>query len=163
MAPTPQPKTASPHTHPPVAPAAASLSEDPAWLAYMRALGYEQSDAERIAAQRSNEVRRRYALLLPELQMAGENQRTAISGGMESRGIYRSGEHEMALARQRAAEQQQLGSMGSEQTAALGGIEGDLAALKARILRAQSEKAYGTASGIGDYNAAQSAGYSGGG
>ncbi len=58
---------------------------------------------------------------------------------MEARGIFRSGEHEQALANQRAAEAQQIGGLQGSVTDQTGLLQNDLARRIADIERRRSD------------------------
>lgn len=64
---------------------------------------------------------------LSTLNTAGENSRTGISGGLENRGLYGSGEMETDLAKQRATQAQQQGTVQSGAANSISGIEANIA------------------------------------
>jgi len=81
-----------------------SLAEDPAYLAFLRALGVEDAEDAADTQARTDALGRQLSMRLPEVAEAGEDSRSAISGSFESRGLFASGGREVALARQRADE-----------------------------------------------------------
>lgn len=81
-----------------------SLGASPAYLAFMRELGIEDALDRSDAQTGIDRLLRRRDMALPEIAEQGEYAREGISGSHEDRGLYRSGSHEVALARQRAAE-----------------------------------------------------------
>lgn len=93
------------------APSNAPLATDPTYLAFMRALGAEQADVQSAGDLGVSNLQRELARRIPEIIMQGEEARRNISGGMESRGLFRSGEHELGLGRQRVAESTAIGNL----------------------------------------------------
>lgn len=104
------------------------LGADPAYLAFLRAVGAEdlgdaagtQSDVD--AVGRSLEQR------LPRIAERGVDARRQISGSFESRGLLRSGSHEQGLARARRAE-------AYDTSDAVGGAGSQIAELTAALVR----------------------------
>lgn len=85
--------------------------EDPAYQAYMGALGFDEGIARADAAQRQTQVNATADLQVPEVQRQGELQRTGINDSYEDRGLYRGSERLGALADQRAGQQFDLASI----------------------------------------------------
>lgn len=86
-------------------------STDPAYLAYQRQLEYQRQVAG-LAAQRSLQNLAGQMVIGPQqLAAQGEIARRGISGGLEARGLFRSGERLRDLADQRANEAQRLAAI----------------------------------------------------
>lgn len=91
-----------------------SLAQSPSYQAYLRQLGLSESNA-------MNDTNFRVGMLnnqlgpgspaLASIQQQGELARKGIAGNMESRGIYRSGEHDQAETQQRVGEGTQLSAL----------------------------------------------------
>lgn len=109
-------------------------------LAYMRALGFEEAEAERATAGAKEQAQQQYAMDKPRIQSEGIERREGIAGGYESRGLLRSGDYAKANARALGDEQYQLtqGALGVTQTVA--GLESSLAAQIAAMRRQQAER-----------------------
>lgn len=98
------------------------LETDPTYLAFLRALDAGTQTAQAVAQHRAEQADSEYQARLASLRANGEITRENISGNMESRGIYRSGDHEVALARQMAGE----GRQAAAYTANLGNTKANL-------------------------------------
>lgn len=120
----------------PVPPAA--LGADPAYLAFLRASGAQDANDTDIAQSRMATIARMLNLDAPELLETGEQQREQIAGGFEGRGMFRSGAHEIAQARQRRGEDRAFDRM---QLGATSSVDDLLAAL----VRQRAARARGTA------------------
>ena len=118
----------------------ATPTQDPTILAYMRALGFEEAEAERATAGAKEQVQQQYAMDKPRIQSQGIERREGIAGGFESRGLLKSGAYATADARALGDEQHQLaqGALGMTQTVA--GLESSLAAQIAAMRRQQAER-----------------------
>lgn len=103
------------------------LAESPEWLAYLSALGLEQSQFEAdIARQRGiagAETIRQIGELGPQYQI----QRRNISGRMEDRGMVRSGEFLRRLSENRATQGRQEAGIQAGLTQQLSSLESQLA------------------------------------
>lgn len=118
----------------------ASLSEDPTYLAWLRALGFEDQSSEADAALQTQQAQQRADFTAPEIQYQGQLAQRNISGNMEDRGIFRSGEHERALAEQQHSTQYQLGALQLGTAQDIGGIQSRLAQDIAGRRRQMTEK-----------------------
>lgn len=83
---------------------APSLGADPGWIALQAELDQENAMNQAEGVRRQGQIVSQRDRLLSDLVPQGEAQRTTISGGMESRGLYGGGQMEESLARQRANE-----------------------------------------------------------
>lgn len=109
-----------------------ALGQDPAYLAFLRALGIEKADLNQSAEDRIAVINREIARRLPDILQAGIYSREGIDNNFESRGVYRSGAHEVALGRERADE--------ARQTSALQGAAADQVFLiRQELARRQAE------------------------
>jgi hypothetical protein len=109
-------------------------------LAYMRALGFEEADAERQTASKIEQGQQRYAMEKPRVQSQGIENRENIQGSFENRGLLRSGAYATANARALGDEQYQLGSMQTGLADDTSSLEGQLAAAIAAARRQASER-----------------------
>jgi hypothetical protein len=116
----PQPGSACTGRCPPAAPPA--YMSDPSYLAFKRALGLEQSTAERGTNDQIDALNRTRGQQLDQLGHYGERSRRDIQGAMESRGSLRSSETVDRLGEQRYGEgvaASQLNDATAERVAAL--------------------------------------------
>lgn len=126
---------------PPVAPSAPAptLADSPTYQAFLRSLGLEESQSRTSTQDRVDALNRELNRSIPEIQQAGDYTRQGISGNLESRGLFRSGELEQALARQRGAEGQQISTMQGSTADQVGILQNDLARRIADIERRRSD------------------------
>lgn len=113
---------------------------DSAYLTALRSLGYDQATAMRIAARRAGQVQRDLGLAVDDTKAYGKIARRNISGGMESRGIYQSGQHLKSLAEQRAQEGRRIGSLRSQGAGQLGEVRSTLEQQMADIAKQRAEQ-----------------------
>lgn len=132
----------------PAANPARSLAEDPAYLAFLRAIGAEDTEDVEQTNLSADRLRRQAALRLPEIAEAGQISREGVSAGFEDRGLYRSGQHEVALARQRAAEARQVGAVQSGVTEGTSDLEARLARQRAARTRRKAEAGLSTSGSL---------------
>lgn len=119
----------------------AGTQPDNAWLSFLRGLGFTHEQAWRTAAAQIDRTKRQVGMQVADINEAGDEQRRNISNNAEARGIFRSGERLQDLARQRAAQQQDIAhatitgadTIGAVRTQ-LGGQEADLARQRADAL-----------------------------
>jgi len=123
------------------APPAPSLGANPAYLAFLRATGAEQADAEASTQARVDQLNRDLARQLPLISEQGTRTRLGIDGGFESRGLFRSGEHETKIGLQRTDEARETSMLQGVTGDQIGQLQGELARRKADIARRQSEAA----------------------
>lgn len=83
-------------------------AEDPAYQAYLRALGFDRDIAREDAALQTTQAQAQAQLAKPEVMAQGEWSREGISDSFEDRGFYMSSERLRSLANQRRAEAYQL-------------------------------------------------------
>jgi hypothetical protein len=125
-----------------------ALGQSPAYLAYLRTLGVEDATDQANTQTSVDAAQRRQAMLAPRIAQSGEYAREGISGGYESRGLFRSGQHEVGLARQRQAEGQQLGDLTSATTDQVTALKAALAAQMAARRRAMAEQGLNAANAL---------------
>lgn len=109
-------------------------------LAYMRALGFEEADAQREVAGKIEQTQQKFAMEKPRVLDQGKQQREGIAGGFESRGLLKSGAYATANARALGDEQHQLGTMTAGLAEDVGGLESQLAQQIASMRRQQAER-----------------------
>jgi len=118
---------------------APSLGENPAYLAFLRATGAEEADAAASTQQRIDQLNRDLARQLPLVTEQGGRTRQQISGGYESRGLFRSGEHETRLGLQRADEARETSMLQGVTGDQVGQLQAELARRRADIARRRTE------------------------
>lgn len=109
-------------------------------LAYMRALGFEEAEAERQTAGKIEQGQQRYAMEKPRVQSQGIENREGVQGSFEGRGLLRSGAYATANARALGDEQYQLASMQTGLAEDSASLESQLAAAIAAARRQASER-----------------------
>ena len=121
------------------APSLGNVDASPEWQALMaemeRQSGLYAADAQRQKAIATAERDR----LLGDLTIRGELERENVQGAMESRGLYRSGETERNLARQRQNELSRSTAINSGAAARVSDIESQLAMQQAELDRRRAE------------------------
>lgn len=125
-----------------------TLAADPAYLAYLRSLGISDALDEAQGVDQQNRIRQGLSNSLYDIGQAGTLQREGISGTAESRGIYRSGEHELALARQRADQARNESKAREGATRSVADLLTQIARNKAARARGGAEQAIGTATAL---------------
>jgi hypothetical protein len=109
------------------------LAQSPEWLAYLSALGLEESaykaDIDRQKGVYSAEAGRQSAEIPPMYKA----MRRGVSGNMESRGMSRSGEFLRRLAETRQAEGRAQGGVASVLASQLSSLESNLASRMAEL------------------------------
>lgn len=109
------------------APVTRPLATAPEWLAYLSALGLEESqakaDVDRMRGIYQSEAQRLKQDLVPQYGQ----QRRGISGSLEARGMARSGELLRRLAESRAAEGRQAAGIEANLAGQVGQLESQLA------------------------------------
>lgn len=109
------------------APVTRNLATAPEWLAYLSALGLEESmaraDVDRMRGLYQSEAARLKQDLVPQYQQ----QRRGIAGSMETRGMARSGEYLRRLAENRAMQGRQQAGIEANLAGQVSGLESQLA------------------------------------
>lgn len=116
-------------------------SADPAYLAYLRSLEYQQQTAELAAQQRLQSLQQNMALSGQAIGAQGVISRRGISGAAESRGTFESGQRLQDLADERVAEAQRLAGVRLSSADQYGGIVGSLQQTLASIANQRAEQA----------------------
>lgn len=115
------------------------MATDAMMMAYLRQLGFDEAEARAYAARQRDRVNRQVAMQVPQVQEQGMEERRNIGLQREQSGLYRSGETERRLARQRADEMGQIGAIEGGAADQIGGVESDLAREVARVRRDTAE------------------------
>lgn len=109
------------------APVTRRLDTAPEWLAYLSALGLEESmaraDVDRMRGLYQSEAARLKQDLVPQYQQ----QRRGIAGALETRGMARSGEYLRRLAENRAQQGRQQAGIEANLAGQVSGLESQLA------------------------------------
>lgn len=127
---------------------AGQLGQDPAYLAWLRALGFEENAARSDATAARETVAARTEFERPQLEDQGMRERRTIAAGMEDRGLFRSGEMLSRTAEQRADQQYRVGGLELRAGEQIAGIESGLAREVAGIERRRTEQALTTGGNI---------------
>lgn len=137
------PAAPAPPSAPEAAPITRPLATSPEWLAYLSALGLEESqaraDVDRMRGMYQSEAQRLKQDLTPQYGQ----QRRGITGSLEARGMARSGELLRRLAESRAAEGRQAAGIEANLAGQVGQLESQLAQRMGSLAsqRAQQELA----------------------
>lgn len=124
------------------------LAEDPAYLAYQRALGVEDATDETATNSQADTLRRAVGDQLAQLTTNGDRARQSIDGNFEARGVYRSGAHEQRLGEQRQDEGTQASAIQSQLASQVGDLTQQLAQRKAARQRTLADQGLNTASNL---------------
>ena len=115
-------------------------SADPAFLAYLRAQGVEESSARGAVAQRISALQRALNLRLPAYDAANQQSQENISNDFENRGLFRSGARLVSQQRSEdTSNRQRLGDVASTYDQ-MAGAQGDLAQQVATLRRQRAEQ-----------------------
>ncbi|HET6873209.1 MAG TPA: hypothetical protein VFH70_00425 [Acidimicrobiales bacterium] len=93
------------------APDTSALGQDPAYLAYLRALGVKDTTSSANAQAGIDQLNRQVALRLPQMQQDAARANQQLLGRMEARGILNSGETETNLSNQEMLQQRQQAAL----------------------------------------------------
>lgn len=115
-----------------------AVTDDPAYQAYLRALGFDQDLATKDAALKKAQAVGSAQLAKPEILAQGGETREGISDSYEDRGMFLGSERLRDLAAQQRGEQYQLALIDKSQADAVAnigmGLQRELAGInKARI------------------------------
>lgn len=122
------------------APVTNPLAANPAYLAFVRELGISDAEAASDLTTSTEAIGRQLTRRLPRLADAGVRQREQVSGSYESRGLLHSGQHEIALARQRGDEASGVSDIVE------GGVD-QVASLQSALARRRADSARRAAAG----------------
>lgn len=93
------------------APDTSALGQDPAYLAYLRALGVADTTHSAAIQSQIDGLNRNVQLRLPQMQQDAQFANNRLLGGMEARGILNSGETENNLSQQQSLQQRQQAAL----------------------------------------------------
>lgn len=113
-----------------------TLMQNPAFAAFVTAAGLEEQIVLQDAARRRRGIETALGIQTEQIQESGRRQRRGISSEQESRGMFRSGEHQTALSEQEA---DQGRSIALQQLAA-GDAIGDI---ESGVLQSGVQRQYG--------------------
>lgn len=100
-----------------------AATDDPAYQAYLKALGFEEDLARADAKRLTEQTRAGAKLAKPELMAQGVERREGISDSYEDRGMYLGSERLRSLAGQQRGEQYQLALIDKGQADQLAAID----------------------------------------
>lgn len=112
---------------------------DPAYLAYLRALGFNESTDRATADNATAGVQRQVAMVLPEIAYQGGVTRQGIDTGYEANGLYRSGDHMQKIAQQQHTEGYQTGQATISASDQIAAIQRQLAQQQLDLNRQRTE------------------------
>lgn len=121
-------------------PLPAGTTPDTAYLAFMRGLGFNQSEAYTNAASAIQRLQRDLQLQTGSLAQQGEEQRQGVTNGYLSRNDFRSGIRLEDLAKQRAAQQTSLNSLTNANAEQLGGVRTGLQQSLAQLAQQKADQ-----------------------
>lgn len=122
-----------PDPAPPPAPAA-SLAQDPAYLAFMRQLEDDDASAAATTQTRVDALNGQLNTLLPDIARQGAQERQGIDNSFESRGVLRSGAR-----LERLGDQAQ--TQAGREAQARAGVAGNVADLQAQLAERRRQNA----------------------
>ena len=103
------------------------LATSPEWLAYLNALGLEEGQFRADIDRQRGVAQTLAAQQTGDITAEGPGQRRRIAGGLETRGMARSGQFIRSLAEQRAGEGRRQAGVQGSLTGSLSGLESSLA------------------------------------
>jgi hypothetical protein len=104
-----------------------AATDDPTYLAYLRALGFEDAAAKDEAALGELKAKAQIGLYEPEIDYQGDIARRDIGLAHEDRGMFRSGQHLTAVAEQEHEQALQHGELALKGADSVAGIQRTLA------------------------------------
>lgn len=126
-----------------------TYSDDPAYQAYMAALGFNTSEANRQAADSRTRVAGAYDYSLEGLGIDQDRALENVSANFENRGLVRSGEHERRRAESLRDSTRRFGALELQTANQYAGIEDALARQLADMEMQRANEAYGAAGRAG--------------
>jgi hypothetical protein len=127
---------------------AGQLASDPSYLAYMRALGFEEASAVNDSARARGVLERRQGLVRPELEYQHGLESNQLEGSLEERGMFRSGHGEQSRAELVHSQQYRLADLDLAYGENLAELEANLARRIAGIEHKRTEQHLGTGGAI---------------
>lgn len=102
------------------------LASSPEWLTFLNALGLEQGQFSADIDRQRGVAQNLAAQQASDIEAQGPLERRQIAGGLETRGMARSGQFVRSLAEQRAQQGRRQGQVQSGLTNQLSGLESQL-------------------------------------
>lgn len=116
-------------------------ANDPNWLAYKRALGFEQSESERRTSVAVDEQRRQRDFQIPVFREEGKIGQRDIATARVNSGLYESSYTQNLLAEQERRINTQIAGLELDTTTSIAGIQSQAAVDVARMQREAAERA----------------------
>ena len=116
------------------------MVQDPALLAWQRALGFQGAEAERGAATQIGQINDTTAFQQPIIAEDAQVQRRNIGFGREQVGLYDSSYTQQLLAENIRQQQRQQAALELDRAQQVGSVESDLAATLAGLERQRLEQ-----------------------
>lgn len=119
---------------------AGQLASDPSYLAYMRALGFEEASTVNNAQRQRGQLERRQGYVRPEMEYQQGLESQQLEGSLEDRGMVRSGYGERTRAELVHSQQYRLGDLDMAYGENLAEIESNLSRQLAAIQQKRTEQ-----------------------
>lgn len=116
-------------------------ANDPNWLAYKRALGFEQSESERRTAVAIDEERRQRDFQTPVFREEGAISSRDIATARVNSGMYDSSYTQQLLAEQQRRINTQVAGLELDTVTSIAGIQSQAAVDVAKMQREAAERA----------------------
>lgn len=127
----------------------ATYSDDPAYQAYMNALGFSDADAERRAKDANQRVAEAYDFSVEGLGIDRDRALEGIGANFENRGLTRSGEHERRRAESLRDSTRRFGALELQTANQYASIADSLARERAQMELQKAQQQYAAASRAG--------------
>jgi hypothetical protein len=103
-----------------------TLMQNPAFAAFVTASGLQEEILLQDAARRRRGIESALGIQTEGLEESGRRERRGISGGFESRGTFRSGDHQTAISEQESDQGRQMALTQLAASEQLGDVESNL-------------------------------------
>lgn len=114
--------------------------QDPTYLSFQRALGFDDADLRAVVARRKQTMFRKQQYRLPEFDDSYADQTEAIDKDFLSRGAWTSGHRGLATGKVLDRTTRQIGESQSDYVDDVGNLEADLARQIAKNQRRMAEE-----------------------
>lgn len=113
---------------------------NPAYLAYLRALGMQEETARAVALRNIAAINRQVQTQTPEIARLGAIQRARIGDSFEARGVFRSGMRQQRQAEAGASELYRVGSLHGNAADRIGAVQSGLDTTISDLARQRAER-----------------------
>lgn len=115
-------------------------ASNPSYLAYLRALGFQEDTARAVALRNIAAINRQVQTQLPEIARLGAINRARIGDSFEARGVFRSGMRQQRQAEQGASELYRVGALQGNAADRIGAQQSGLDSTLADLARQRAER-----------------------